>query len=491
MPSLNFVVDYLNQEFQMVESAALAVEAPALPSFDAVAVFDVDIEDMKRIFQYQTDGIDTTNVDSSDIKYYIKMDQWPSNLVLNPAHAMMDAPLSQSGFDIIDSNIASAKKLVKHDLLRYLALKLFNTTRAVDLMSNETELKENMVSLCGSFNSSVWKNIRDLLVAISTQGTDGELAIDAAGLKHLTNSLRTNKNIVRTLINQIAQYDAARFNAMDAAEVDGLNRPVPFVEGDILNFTVRFSAATGQHELTGVSAIPDRTYLIKIHVTGSPSNTPVGDSVFVGDFAYSPYVSQVIPFSAPSVVADACGPMTMPAGHNDFGWYYKNNASATTVGGRKINWYVAPATSQSTVGDLHTLYYTAQILSKEYLPFIVVYTKPTGSGDAASWYKSKRVYSFEGNSPQIKFNRNCQLCMELVSGTKTACLIDGLQQLDLVVDETNIDVNKGAFDASEEILAISLQTDSTASTGASEFILTSIASVEANAKKVYHFAPTA
>jgi len=490
MPGLNFVVDYLNQQFQMVESAALTVEAPALPSFDAVAVFDVDIEDMKRVFQYQTDGIDTNNVDGSDIKYYIKMNQWPANLVLNPAHAMMDAPLSQNGFDITDSNIASAQKMVKHDLLRYLALKLFNTTRAVDLISNEMELKENMVSLCGSFNTSVWKNIRDLLVAISTEGTDGELAVDADGLKHLTNSLRTNKNIVRTLINQIAQYDAARFNAMDAAPVDGLNRPVPFVEGDILNFTVRFSAASGQHDLTGVSAIPDRTYLIKIHITGAPSNTAVNDSVFVGDFAYSPYVSQVIPFSLASVVADACGPMTMPAGRNDYGWYYKNNATAATVNGRKINWYVAAATAGSTVGDLQTLYYTAQILNKDYLPYIVVYTKATGSGDAASWYKSKRVFSFEGNSSQIKFNRYCQLSMELVSGTKSACLIEGLEHLDLSVDLTNTDINKGAFGPTEQILAISLHTDSAATNGASEFILTSIASVEIGGKKVYHFAPS-
>lgn len=491
MPSLNFVVDYLNQNFQMVESAALAVEAPSLPSFDAVAVFDVDIEDMKRVFQYQTDGIDTNNVDASDIKYYIKMNQWPANLVLNPAHAMMDAPLSQNGFDITDSNIASAQKMVKHDLLRYLALKLFNTTRAVDLMSNEMELKENMASLCGSFNSSVWKNIRDLLVAISTQGTDDELAVDASGLKHLTNSLRTNKNIVRTLINQIAQYDSGRFSTMDAAEIDGLNRPVPFMEGDILNFTVRFSAATGQHSLTGVSAIPDRTYLIKIHITGTPSNTIVNDSVFVGDFAYSSYVSQVIPFSHAAVVADACPPTARPAGYNDFGWYYKNNASASTVNGRKINWYVSAVSSTSKVGDLRTLYYTAQVLNKDYLPFIVVYTKPTGSGDAASWYKSKRVYYFERNSSQIKFNRNCQLCIELVSGTKSACLIDGLQHLDLTVDLTNTDSNKGAFGPTEEILAISLQTDSAASNGASEFILTSIASVEVGGKKVVHFAPTA
>jgi hypothetical protein len=491
MPSLNFVVDYLNQEFQMVESATLAVEAPSLPSFDAVAVFDVDIEDMKRIFQYQTDGIDTTNVDGSDIKYYIKMDQWPSNLVLNPAHAMMDSPLSQSGFDIADSNITSAKKLVKHDLLRYLALKLFNTTRAVDLMSNETELKENMATLCGSFNSSVWKNIRDLLVEISTQGTDAELAVDASGLKHLTNSLRTNKNIVRTLINQISQYDSARFNSMDAAEVDELNRPVPFIEGDILNFTVRFSAANDQHNLTGVSPIPDRTYLIKIHITSAPSNTAVSDSVFVGDFAYSPYVSQIIPFSAAAVVADACPPTARPSGYNTPGWYYKNNAAATTVNGRKINWYVSPATSTTTVGDIQTLYYTAEVLNKDYLPFIVVYTKKTGSGDAASWYKSKRVFIFERNSSQIKFNRNCQLSMELVAGTKAACLIDGLQHLDLTVDLTNTDSNKGAFAPTEEILAISLQTDSAAPNGASEFILTSIASVEVGGKKVYHFAPTA
>lgn len=491
MPSLNFVVDYLNQEFQMVESAALTVEAPSLPSFDAVAVFDVDIEDMKRIFQYQTDGIDTTNVDGSDIKYYIKMDQWPSNLVLNPAHAMMDSPLSQNGFDIADSNIASSKKLVKHDLLRYLALKLFNTTRAVDLMSNETELKENMASLCGSFEGSVWKNIRDLLVEISTQGTDAELAVDASGLKHLTNSLRTNKNIVRTLINQIAQYDSARFNAMDAAEVDGLNRPVPFVEGDILNFTVKFSAASSQHELTGVAPIPDRTYLIKIHITGTPSNTAVTDSVYVSDFAYSSYVSQVIPFSAAAVVADACPPTAIPSGYNTHGWYYKNNASASTVNGRKINWYVSPNTANSTVGDLHALYYTAEILNKDYLPFIIVYTKPTGSGDAASWYKSKRVFIFERNSSQIKFNKHCQLCFELVSGSKAACSIDGLEVLDLTVDLTNTDSNKGAFASTEEILAISLQTDSAAPNGASEFILTSIGCVEGTNKKVHHFAPTA
>ena len=196
---LSFVLSSLNQTTQCVDGVTLSKFTDTL-AYDAKAVFYVNIDDMKNVFGYQLDGININNIAGENTKYYVDMEKWPANLTLNPSHAMMFNPLSQGGFDITDTSISNSKKLVKHDYIRYLANKLFNTTRGVDLMANEFEIIENLAGNGSLFTGMNARKVLDELNSISTKATTGMSGPDANNKMYLTNSTLIPKNIVRSII---------------------------------------------------------------------------------------------------------------------------------------------------------------------------------------------------------------------------------------------------------------------------------------------------
>ena len=105
-------------------------------------------------------------------------------------------------------------------------------------------------------------------------------------------------------------------------------------------------------------------------------------------------------YSSSAIYADGAAPTDAPSSvtsNGNFGWYFKNTNSGSS---RKINWYIQPKSSSMKVSDLTGLYlelFNVAITSASNMPFIIVYTKPTGLGDAASWYKSRRFYTFSGS----------------------------------------------------------------------------------------------
>ncbi len=69
------------------------------------------------------------------------------------------------------------------------------------------------------------------------------------------------------------------------------------------------------------------------------------------------------------------------------GWYFKNLAQ-----GQKVNWYFFDGQAENvSLGDFsgYAIITFDSLVSK---PHLAVYTMPTGSGDAGSWYKSRVVY---------------------------------------------------------------------------------------------------
>lgn len=88
-----------------------------------------------------------------------------------------------------------------------------------------------------------------------------------------------------------------------------------------------------------------------------------------------------------AIYADGLPGALDPQGRD--GWYFTN---ATL--GQKINWYYYdPAQFSTTVADFKNGYAIVTLDTDRY-PYIAIYTKPTTtSANAASWYKSKRVYS--------------------------------------------------------------------------------------------------
>lgn len=111
-----------------------------------------------------------------------------------------------------------------------------------------------------------------------------------------------------------------------------------------------------------------------------------------------------------------------PTGLN--GWYYRNTAPS---GASNLYFYGKTAQTRQatyTISQLMNSYVVVKIFNLQNtnnLPFLVVYSAPTGSGDYAPWYKSKWVYKipadtkldlgmefllYQGEMPNMKIHPN-------------------------------------------------------------------------------------
>ena len=269
--SVNFVLTELESSVQMGTLAA--VQTSTIPALDvsAVAVFQVSLDDMKACFQYQTDSNDVTNLEATDIKYYVNSASWPD---LNPANAMMDAPHSLDPIATANSAgpLESNKMLVAHDFVRYLAQQLFNTHYGVDLFNNEIELLNNLRLICDdSAEGHTWFDIKSKLDLVGVSGTHEDIQ-GSDGAKYMTNANSSSANLCRVLFEQMTNSAITRFaeiNATDAAQ------PLPFQVDDSISFKLVVAPADGQEELTGVAPFESRSYEIRLVIVESPNNTAV------------------------------------------------------------------------------------------------------------------------------------------------------------------------------------------------------------------------
>ena len=125
------------------------------------------------------------------------------------------------------------------------------------------------------------------------------------------------------------------------------------------------------------------------------------------------------------------------------GWLYTK-----TTGAEKFNYYLWSQGSHAiTLGRLHTIYMVASI---DTYTNIVVYTKPTGVGDAQPWYHSKIVHAID-SSQIIMLGEKIQL----YSHTLPPNAYYGYRQVPL-----NIVIKDGDALNTEEILYITLHSDS-------------------------------
>ena len=252
---VNFTLSGLNQEFTLGVSGELAAAAAAVLDVSASAVYNIKLSDMLNVFKFQSDSFDVNDISASDIKYYVFSEnpEWPTNLVLNPANAdMSNNPIFATGGDIVLN-----KNKVKHDFVRYLALKLFNTAYGVDLFSNEEALLSDLVSKGATAHTA----IKTALAAVNTTAA-GLADTDANGLKYATNALTGETNFSRELLRQVAYAAPARFSA--TSDISGV-QSIPLQADDTINFKVSISAATNQHNLTSVAGPFDvRVYQIRL-----------------------------------------------------------------------------------------------------------------------------------------------------------------------------------------------------------------------------------
>lgn len=275
--NIDFVLDHFNSSMTLSASAEILQTDPISLDVSAIGVFEVDVAAFRKVFQYWTDASDVTDASADDVKYYVKTSHWPANLVLNPAHAMMEHSLSSNA---IATGFEADRALVKHDYIRYLAHKLFNTYLGVDLFTNEEAMKDNIrdVGAVQAWGKDPSSNAA-LVDAPATSIWSTLLAAETGeGSGFYTNATTDKTNVTRVLLAQLSSFAHGRERLQtQTSSTDGLYE-FPFVAGDTIAMKLTINAATDQHNLTGLaSAIEPRTYNIKLSLVASPSNTTPTD----------------------------------------------------------------------------------------------------------------------------------------------------------------------------------------------------------------------
>lgn len=271
---VNFVLNHLDDTLTMDLSGSMEAASVSVADASACAVFQLAVADIKSVFKYQSDSFDVENAAATDVKYYVYPGAWPVGV--NVAHAMLQGAYATDATGAMSAEGGSYddnRNLLKHDFVRYLSKKLFNTIFGVDLFNNEDELLANIVG----HGHTIKGNITDKLTAVGVSGNDAGLS-GSTGSKYFTNGVTDAKNLCRVIMLQLASTQAGRerFKSMDASS--GI-QSVPFVDGDSLYFKVTVKAADNQHQLTNLaSPIEDRTYNIRLLLKDTAHNTEVTDS---------------------------------------------------------------------------------------------------------------------------------------------------------------------------------------------------------------------
>ena len=214
---------------------------------DAEVKLDVSLTNV-NIFKFITEDLSLADeVDNNDLEYYVT----ETDLTTRIGNIFTD-------YTVIDGEMsAQGTQDVAHDYVRYLAFKLFNTVKGVDLFNNEAEMYTYFDT---SMNDEVHAHITTTLQAAGTQ------------LAPLTNN-DNDDNVSKKLLEQVLAFDRSRLTEIgnDATVVtkegdDELHALVPLREGDTISFKVIVNAADGQKALTGVSVIEPRSYKVKINI---------------------------------------------------------------------------------------------------------------------------------------------------------------------------------------------------------------------------------
>lgn len=217
---------------------------PAAITADAYANVNVSATLLQKLFIYHTNSTDiTTSTDTSDLLF--KVDYTSA--------AEIGTAIDLNTTTIMDSNDIDPNANDKHlafDYVRYLADNLFNTHLAVDLFDNETELRTGL-------NTDFQTGLIERLQSYQTNGP-------------LTISNGHELSPSYTIYNQLIKNHPSRFNdivSYQSNHVDSAGNvyyKLPIAAGDKIYYKLTVKAADGQHLLTGVPQILDRSYRICI-----------------------------------------------------------------------------------------------------------------------------------------------------------------------------------------------------------------------------------
>jgi hypothetical protein len=313
MSNIDFVLNYFNTEFTLDQSAQILQSEIIDISTNATAEYDIDVNMFRNVFRFWTDASDVdgltgtstdSNNNSTDVKYYVKLDNWDSSVIINPAHALVKTNgIGYTGDNKHVSPFDPDRSLVKHDFLRHISQQLFNTYLGVDLFTNEGEMTFNIAKqghiygwganpdISGA-ETSIWKTLVD--------ASNGETDSSGNYIGYYTSNVDGSANLTRELLGQLSSTTIGRERLSDIDS--SLNKysdgtyAIPFTAGDSVSIKVTLYAAPGQGKLTGVGGqsgdIPSRSYRIKIKLVDNALTTdnniqPTDDKLYDGSIDVS------------------------------------------------------------------------------------------------------------------------------------------------------------------------------------------------------------
>ena len=152
-----------------------------------------------------------------------------------------------------------------------------------------------------------------------------------------------------------------------------------------------------------------------------------------------------------AVYADSSPPPTSDLNGRE-GWLFTKSS-----GTQKFNYYLwSQGSYPLRLQDLRSVFMCGSVdtySNRSSVPFIVIYTKPTGSGDAQPWYHSRISYSIDEPSNIIMLGEKVQFFSHMVRPADNY----GYRQIALATQ-----IKDGDCLPNEEILYITLQSDSAA-----------------------------
>jgi len=281
--------------------------------------------------------------------------------------------------------------------------------------------------------------------------TDSKLEIDKDNLKGVF------KNDALTYTNDLyvsnVKADAIEFIYNGALNTQLNNSPE--------NPNIYFQSLTGNSQLSANDLKFDGVSILSL----------------INDNSKKQVVPQMI-VSSPAIYADSSiAPQPSPflSSYGFGGWAYKKASPQTS--NAKINWYLPFPVIGGTVGDLYGLYYQIfnNCLGTGDLPFFTVYTRPTGSGDYASWYHSSMTYVPDSNSTA---NQTCQMFMNIKSLSFTPNSIGIQNQINM--SQSTVNNPRGTYADSDVILFIAFGTNSGSALNSVDFSCSKIGMITNN-----------
>jgi hypothetical protein len=147
------------------------------------------------------------------------------------------------------------------------------------------------------------------------------------------------------------------------------------------------------------------------------------------------------------------------------GWHFKNTANIND----KINWYYLANSNTAltmNLGSLNGMYALVDVRAGG-SPFFSVYTKPTGSGDAGGWYKSRLTYA----PVNYDISSNIGGTILLYWGDDPGDYV-GVPRVECTLDSFS---SNGTQGAGEEVMFGALSTSTSYPAGTYDFVVSNLA----------------